>query len=77
MNRSSRKLTPPSDMRCRELTKEQLGVDVAHEFPAGSTLGDEWQPGSTELTPTMKLRRKAVEEKYSERIESLYAEDPA
>ena len=42
-----------------------------------SILGDEWQPGSTELTPTMKLRRKAVEEKYSERIESLYAEDPA
>ncbi|WKK14861.1 long-chain fatty acid--CoA ligase (plasmid) [Rhodococcus ruber] len=40
-----------------------------------SILGEDWQPGSTELTPTMKLRRKAVEEKYAERIAALYDQD--
>jgi len=31
-----------------------------------------WEPGGTELTPTMKLRRKPINEKYSENIEALY-----
>jgi len=33
-----------------------------------------WQPGSDELTPTMKLRRAPIAERYSEEIEALYAE---
>jgi long-subunit acyl-CoA synthetase (AMP-forming) len=36
-------------------------------------LGDEWLPGGTELTPTMKLKRKPIAEKYAEQIEALYA----
>ncbi len=35
-------------------------------------LGAEWQPGGEELTPTMKLKRRPIAEKYSEQIESLY-----
>jgi long-chain acyl-CoA synthetase len=35
-------------------------------------LGDEWEPGGDELTPTMKLRRKAIAEKYDDEIEALY-----
>ena len=36
-------------------------------------LGDEWQPGGEELTPTMKLKRKPIAEKYSSQIDQLYA----
>ncbi len=32
----------------------------------------DWLPGGEELTPTMKLRRKPIAEKYSEQIEALY-----
>ncbi len=33
----------------------------------------EWQPGGEELTPTMKLKRKPIAEKYKGEIEELYA----
>jgi long-subunit acyl-CoA synthetase (AMP-forming) len=32
-----------------------------------------WEPGGDELTPTMKLRRKPIAEKYAEEIGALYA----
>ncbi len=32
-----------------------------------------WEPGGDELTPTMKLKRKPIAEKYSAEIEALYA----
>jgi long-subunit acyl-CoA synthetase (AMP-forming) len=36
-------------------------------------LAEEWLPGGDELTPTMKLRRKPIAQKYAARIEALYA----
>jgi long-subunit acyl-CoA synthetase (AMP-forming) len=33
----------------------------------------EWQPGGEELTPTMKLKRKTIEARYSDTVEQLYA----
>ena len=33
----------------------------------------DWEPGGDELTPTMKLRRKPIAEKYAAEIEALYA----
>jgi long-subunit acyl-CoA synthetase (AMP-forming) len=30
-------------------------------------------PGGDELTPTMKLKRRPIAEKYTEQIDSLYA----
>jgi long-chain acyl-CoA synthetase len=36
-------------------------------------LGDEWQPGGEELTPTMKLKRRPIADKYADAIERLYA----
>jgi long-subunit acyl-CoA synthetase (AMP-forming) len=36
-------------------------------------LDEDWQPGGDELTPTMKLKRKPIHEKYASEIEELYA----
>jgi len=36
-------------------------------------LGADWVPGGDELTPTMKLRRRPIAEKYAAEIEELYA----
>ena len=35
-------------------------------------LDTEWEPGGDELTPTMKLKRKPIAEKYAEQITALY-----
>jgi long-chain acyl-CoA synthetase len=36
-------------------------------------LAAEWEAGGDELTPTMKLKRKPIDEKYAEEIEALYS----
>jgi len=36
-----------------------------------------WEPGGDELTPTMKLRRKPIAEKYAHEIDTLFADTPA
>ncbi len=35
-------------------------------------LKSEWTPETTELTPTMKLKRKVINEKYNKEIDSIY-----
>ena len=39
-------------------------------------VGTPWEPGGDELTPTMKLKRRPIAEKYSTEIGKLYAEMP-
>lgn len=38
-----------------------------------SIIPGEWLPGGDELTPTMKLKRKPISEKYQAEIDALYA----
>jgi long-subunit acyl-CoA synthetase (AMP-forming) len=38
-----------------------------------TVLGRDWLPGGEELTPTMKLKRKPIAEKYVAEIESMYS----
>jgi long-chain acyl-CoA synthetase len=35
-------------------------------------VGDEWTPESGEVTPSLKLKRRVVIEKYADEIENLY-----
>ncbi len=43
------------------------------QLKSHSILPVAWVPGGDELTPTMKLKRKPIAEKYSDEIEALYA----
>ncbi len=58
----------------------QGGVDEANakmarveQIKKFRILPTDWAPGGDELTPTMKLKRKPIAEKYEEEIEGLYA----
>jgi long-chain acyl-CoA synthetase len=58
----------------------QAGVDRANEQLARveqikkfKILPVDWEPGGDELTPTMKLKRKPIHEKYADEIEELYS----
>ncbi len=62
------------------LAEVERGVEAANEQLARveqikkfKLLDEEWQPGGDELTPTMKLKRKPIHEKYQSEIEELYA----
>jgi long-subunit acyl-CoA synthetase (AMP-forming) len=58
----------------------QAGVDEANakmarveQIKKFKILPADWPPGGDELTPTMKLKRKPISEKYASEIEDLYA----
>jgi long-subunit acyl-CoA synthetase (AMP-forming) len=58
----------------------QEGMDRANDHLARveqikkfKILPSDWEPGGDELTPTMKLKRKPIHEKYEKEIEELYA----
>jgi long-subunit acyl-CoA synthetase (AMP-forming) len=58
----------------------QEGVDDANEKLARveqikkfTIVPGDWLPGGDELTPTMKLKRKPIDEKYADEIEAMYA----
>ncbi len=58
----------------------QTGVDSANakmarveQIKKFTVLPSDWQPGGDELTPTMKLKRKPISEKYETEIEDLYS----
>jgi long-chain acyl-CoA synthetase len=65
-----------------ETTREaiQAAVDEANgkmarveQIKKFTILPAQWEPGGDELTPTMKLKRKPIDEKYREEIEALYS----
>jgi long-subunit acyl-CoA synthetase (AMP-forming) len=58
----------------------QEGVDAANaslarveQIKKFTLVQGDWLPGSDELTPTMKLKRKPIAEKYAAAIEEMYA----
>ena len=61
------------------LAEVQRAVDAANEHLARveqvrrlTVLPAEWTPGSGELTPTLKMRRRVIVERYDAEIEAMY-----
>ena len=46
---------------------------VVATMPWFTIVAGDWLPGGDELTPTMKLKRKPIAEKYTAAIEDMYA----
>jgi long-subunit acyl-CoA synthetase (AMP-forming) len=62
------------------IAEVQRGVEAANEQLARveqikkfKLLPTDWLPGGDELTPTMKLKRKPIHEKYAAEIDALYS----
>jgi long-subunit acyl-CoA synthetase (AMP-forming) len=52
-----------------ELNGQVSNVEGVKKF---TVLGRDWLPGGEELTPTMKLKRKPIAERYAGQIEEMY-----
>jgi long-subunit acyl-CoA synthetase (AMP-forming) len=52
-----------------QLNSEVSNVEGIKKF---TVLSEDWPPGGDELTPTMKLKRKPIAEKYAAEIEAMY-----
>jgi long-chain acyl-CoA synthetase len=64
------------------IAEVQRGVDEAmddfnhsEQVKRFTLLPDEWLPDSDELTPTAKLKRRIITEKYAAQIEAMYPHD--
>ena len=67
-----------ADERVRAAVQE--GVDAGNarlsrveQVKKFTLLATDWLPGGDELTPTMKLKRKPIAEKYADEIDAMYA----
>jgi long-chain acyl-CoA synthetase len=62
----------------RALVKRTNATLAPFEHIKGMTIvPEEWAIETGELTPSMKLKRRVVEAKYSREIAEMYREEPA
>jgi long-chain acyl-CoA synthetase len=54
------------------IERANVSLSRVEQIKRHTILPEEWQPGGDELTPTMKLRRKPISEKYAAQIEAMY-----
>ena len=56
----------------RAIGEANLSVSSVEQVKKWVVVPDEWTPDSGEVTPSLKLKRKVVLDKYAEEIEALY-----
>ena len=68
-------------MRARVRAAVAEGVEQANarlsrveQIKKFTIIPGDWAPGGDELTPTMKLKRRPIAEKYAALIEAMYRE---
>ncbi|MCK9247853.1 MAG: long-chain fatty acid--CoA ligase [Solirubrobacteraceae bacterium] len=65
------------DVRARvdaEVAAANARLSRVEQIKRYALLSDEWLPDGEELTPTMKLKRRGIADKYGDVIEGLYAD---
>ncbi len=67
---SDERLLEAVERGVEEANAKMARVEQIKKF---KVLPEEWIPGGDELTPTMKLKRKPIAEKYRSEIEELYS----
>ena len=61
----------------KEMVDKVNGTLAHHEsLKKFAVVPDEWNVESGELTPSMKLKRRVIVEKYKEQIDAFYRESP-
>ncbi|HUB36293.1 MAG TPA: long-chain fatty acid--CoA ligase [Solirubrobacteraceae bacterium] len=56
----------------RAVAEANTHLSRVEQIKRHAILAEDWLPGGDELTPTMKLKRKPIAEKYGAQIEALY-----
>ena len=59
--------------RRRRSTRGNAKLARVEQVKKFTIVRGDWAPGGDELTPTMKLKRKPIAEKYAAEIEAMYA----
>jgi long-subunit acyl-CoA synthetase (AMP-forming) len=67
---------PPEDLEAAvadAVATANASLSTVEQIKRFRILEREWVPGGDELTPTMKLKRRPIEQKYAAEIDALYA----
>jgi long-chain acyl-CoA synthetase len=57
------------------IERANSGLSRPEQIKKFRVLGTDWEAAGDELTPTLKLKRKPIEQKFADEIEALYVED--
>jgi long-chain acyl-CoA synthetase len=57
----------------KEVEKTNINLDRPKKIKACRLVADVWTPDSGELSPTLKLKRKVLKDKYDDLIRDIYA----
>jgi long-chain acyl-CoA synthetase len=64
------------DAVAEAIEKANERLSKVEQIKRHTLLDTDWEPGGDELTPTMKLKRRPIAEKYAEEIDALYERSP-